>query len=114
MGEYTGEVISTSHVSYNSCAYLFEIEGQGKTVAYIDGLRMGSWTRFINHSCKPNVMFQGRRIGGEYRYFIVTKRRLKVGEELLVDYGMGYWDGLAADGVFCRCGERECRYKEGQ
>jgi SET domain-containing protein len=63
IGEYTVELISTATESYNSQAYLFEVVGQGKTIAYIDGLRMGSWTRFINHSCNPNVFFQGRRIG---------------------------------------------------
>jgi SET domain-containing protein len=114
IGEYTGELISTPTESYNSQAYLFEAVGQGKTIAYIVGLRMGSWTRFINHSCKPNVFFQGRRTGRSWRYFIVTSRRIKKGEEVLVDYGKGYWDGIAEKRIFCKCGERGCKYSEGK
>jgi SET domain-containing protein len=65
----------------------------------------------MNHSCKPNVAFEGR-VGSEYRFFIVTLRVVEEGEELLVDYGQGYWVGMAEKGFYCACGEKVCRYGE--
>jgi SET domain-containing protein len=109
LGEYVGELIPASplHKS-NSSAYLFEVEAQRNCVGYLDSLRVGSWTWFINHSCRANVAFEARRVGGELRYFVVTLRAVEVGEELLINYGEGYWEGywegMAEKGIFVRVG----------
>jgi SET domain-containing protein len=79
----------TTYSSHNSFADLFEVEVQEKVVAYIDGLRMGSWMRFINHSCKPNVQFEAGNVGREIRFFAVSTRKVR---KVIIDYG--YWAGM--------------------
>ncbi|KAF1836189.1 SET domain-containing protein, partial [Decorospora gaudefroyi] len=111
IGEYNGEVLPLcSRFPKDSGTYLFNVEREedGEAVAYLDSLRVGSWTRFINHSCRPNVVFEMMRVGREMRVVIVTVRKVRVGEEVLVHYGPEYWAGLERKGVFCGCGEGRC------
>ncbi|KAK4461718.1 SET domain-containing protein [Cladorrhinum samala] len=72
----------------------------------------GNFTRFINHSCKPNSQFQRFVWRGLQRIILVSKG-LDAGMEITVDYSPGYWRGLKKK---CLCGEKCCRYKleEGQ
>jgi SET domain-containing protein len=76
----------------------------------VDGLRVGSWTRFFNHSCSANVEFVNWRVGQEARFFVVVAKDIRVGEEILVDYGSDYWDSKRDMGGFCGCAEVECKY----
>jgi SET domain-containing protein len=50
------------------------------------------------------------RVGQEARFFVVVVKNIRVGEEILVDYGSDYWDSKRDMGVFCGCGEVECKY----
>ena len=68
LGEYVGEFLpaSPTYVDNNSSAYHFGIENaNGDHLGNLDSLRVGSWTRFINHSCKLITKFELRRIGEE-------------------------------------------------
>jgi len=58
-------------------------------------------TIFINHSCDPNVGFDGQII-------YVAMRDIEPGEELRHDYAMERTDSYSLD---CRCGSHLCRGK---
>jgi SET domain-containing protein len=67
----------------------------------MDGAVGGSGAEFVNHSCDPNlrVVFHGRRI---YYY---SRRAIKKGEELTIDYHFPASRYPAP----CRCGAKNCR-----
>lgn len=58
-------------------------------------------TIFINHSCDPNVGFDGQ-------ITYVAMRDIEAGEELCHDYAMERTDDYSLD---CRCGSKLCRGK---
>jgi SET domain-containing protein len=98
--EYTGERISrreTKKRGQGSITYLFTLDGYWT----IDGAVGGSGAEIINHSCEPNLYT--RIVRGHILY--VSKRAIRRGEELTVDYRFS--DKL--DAVTCRCGSRVCR-----
>ncbi|HXX44975.1 MAG TPA: SET domain-containing protein-lysine N-methyltransferase [Candidatus Acidoferrales bacterium] len=67
----------------------------------IDGAVGGSGAELINHSCDPNL--RTRRIRGHILYF--SKRKIRKGEELTVDYKFS----KRTVRVPCSCGSRNCR-----
>ena len=67
----------------------------------IDGAVGGSGAELINHSCDPNL--RTRRIRGHILYF--SRRRIKKGEELTVDYKFS----KRTVRVPCSCGSATCR-----
>jgi len=60
---------------------------------------IGRMTIFINHSCDPNVGFDGQ-------ITYVAMREILPGEELCHDYAMERTDNYSLD---CRCGSKLCR-----
>ncbi|CBF89950.1 hypothetical protein AN0219.2 [Aspergillus nidulans FGSC A4] len=68
---------------------------------------MGNFTRFINHSCRPNSQFQRFYWRGKER-IIVVSRGVPAGAEITVDYSEGYWRELEKS---CLCGEACCRFR---
>ncbi|KAL4917038.1 hypothetical protein BDW62DRAFT_211547 [Aspergillus aurantiobrunneus] len=68
---------------------------------------MGNFTRFINHSCRPNSQFQRFYWRGVER-IIVVSRGVGAGSEITVDYSDPYWREL---GKRCLCGEGCCRWR---
>lgn len=99
--EYVGERISRRETKRRSDTrefnYLFTLDKYWT----IDGSVGGSGAEFINHSCDPNVIT--RIVKGHIIYY--SKRAIKKGEELTVDYH------FAADveKVPCGCGAQTCR-----
>ena len=71
-----------------------------KTGMEIDAGPMGNHTRFINHSCKPNC---GAVNLAANEVTIVTDRLIIKGEELLLNYGKGYFKNIT-----CLCKEDIC------
>jgi SET domain-containing protein len=76
----------------------------------IDAQSMGNEGRFVNDyrgvpgKERPNVEFETRRVGGkgdadgQLRMGIwVLSKEIKKGEELLVSYGKGFWEGRKAE-----------------
>jgi uncharacterized protein len=63
----------------------------------IDGNIKANRARYINHSCKPNC-----RAEGDGRIFIVSRRRIHVGEELTYHYGKEYFQDIITP-KGCRC-----------
>ena len=60
----------------------------------------GSGAEFVNHSCNPNLRW--RRIRG--RLFFFSRRRIRAGKELSVNYN--YPKRIRR--IPCRCGARGC------
>ncbi|KAL2826363.1 hypothetical protein BJY01DRAFT_229781 [Aspergillus pseudoustus] len=67
---------------------------------------MGNFTRFINHSCRPNSQFQRFYWRGVERVLVVS-RGVSAGSEITVDYSESYWRKLKKN---CLCGELSCRF----
>jgi uncharacterized protein len=98
--EYTGERISrreTKRRGQGSLTYLFTLDDYWT----IDGAVGGSGAEIINHSCEPNLRTCIMR--GHILY--ISKREIKPGEELTVDYRFSEKIGK----VRCRCGADRCR-----
>ncbi|KAH7088464.1 hypothetical protein FB567DRAFT_620856 [Paraphoma chrysanthemicola] len=111
LGEYTGLLVPDSFAKPEA-RYLFDLIGNApETIAYIDSLRAGNWTRFINHSCRPNTQFELVRVGREVRVCVHVVRNIEAGEEVTIGYGKTYWGTMAESGIFCGCGEKRCRFK---
>ncbi|PSN66724.1 SET domain-containing protein [Corynespora cassiicola Philippines] len=108
VGEYFGEVVPQG-IAESDTTYLFQLPLGDRSVAAMDALRVGSWTRFINHSCQPNAVCKAMRIGGSMRLVIVVGTSIKEGEEFTIDYGSAHWEHRMKDKRFCQCG-KSCRY----
>ncbi|KAG8179638.1 hypothetical protein JTE90_007368 [Oedothorax gibbosus] len=118
--EYLGEVITPLDAEVRDAAYdvtgatyLFDLSGGAFTV---DAGQKGNASRFINHSCDPNL--QVYTVWGDQqdptlpRLAFFARRRLPRGEELTFDYQMEARLGdeyLQGDRMRCRCGAPSCR-----
>ncbi|GFN15319.1 SET domain-containing protein [Aspergillus tubingensis] len=78
---------------------------RGRTYQIYQG-QMGNFTRFINHSCRPNSQFQRFYWRGMER-IIVVSRGIMAGTEITIDYSDNYWRQLSKK---CLCGESCCRF----
>jgi SET domain-containing protein len=98
--EYTGERIGRRETKVRAARplnYIFTLDSYWS----IDGSSGGSGAEFINHSCDPNLAT--RILRGHIIYF--SKRRIRKGEELTVDYHFGSNE----EKVECSCGSAKCR-----
>ena len=92
--EYVGRLISNEEVEKRSGKYFFGVN----TKWSIDGSARSNLARYINHSCKPNAeaFISGHRI------WVWSKRRIKAGEEITIDYGQEYFADHI-EPVGCKC-----------
>jgi SET domain-containing protein len=98
--EYTGERISRRETKLRGSGrytYLFALD----TYWTLDGAVGGSGAEIINHSCEPNLRSSIQQ--GHILY--LSKRAIRRGEELTVDYRFS--DDI--ERVRCACGARNCR-----
>jgi SET domain-containing protein len=110
--EYVGEVISWKEAirrhphdpSQPDHTFYFHLD----EARVIDGLVGGNASRWINHSCAPNL--EADDASG--RIFLVALRDIAAGEELFFDYGLvieeRYTPALKKR-FGCRCGAAACR-----
>lgn len=106
--EYTGERI-TRREAVKRFAKIWQSRKRNKRLCLfrlnkrwvLDGAVGGSGAELINHSCAPNLA--SRRVRG--RIFFFSRRPVRKGEELTVDYRLP----KAAVRVACRCGSPACR-----
>ncbi|XP_077233209.1 histone-lysine N-methyltransferase SUVR5 isoform X2 [Tasmannia lanceolata] len=124
--EYIGEVLNDQEANsrgerYDNegCSYLYDIDAhlddmsglnEGTVPYVIDATKYGNVSRFINHSCAPNLVnyqvlvesmdCQLAHIG------LYAGRDVAKGEELAYDYR---YKLLPGDGHPCRCGASNCR-----
>jgi len=108
--EYTGDLYNRktskwlhANSPWQRLIYIWQVAYKESFTWYwiIDGWNNGSGAEFINHSCDPNLEmeFQGRR------GFYISRRPIKKGEELTIDYAFA-WEGKLSP---CSCGSKKCR-----
>ncbi len=60
---------------------------------YVDSIHYCNFTRFINHSYRPNVVPVHIFTSEGPRMLYVAARDIEKDEQILVNYGQGYWRG---------------------
>jgi len=105
IGEYAGELITKKvfldrfyfNVEHGITNYFYDTA----TSMTIDAGPMGNHTRFINHSCTKENCVAKSLTANEVT--ILTIKTIKRGEEILLNYGEGYFKHLT-----CLCNEEKC------
>jgi [histone H3]-lysine9 N-trimethyltransferase SUV39H len=122
---YLGEVITKEEAELREAAagsqqnpsYLFSLDFlvDDDNIYVVDSQRLGSPTRFMNHSCEPNCkMFPISRHHADDRIYdlaFFSLRDIPPLTELTFDYNPG-WKGdktIDPTAVKCLCGEPKCR-----
>ena len=101
-GEYTGivkernpkllkgEVYSVRYPLWNE-----EKKRYTGAVYVLDAKERGNFTRFLNHSDRPNLSLQSVYWRGIPRMIFIALREIKEGEQLTFDYGPLFWKEFA-------------------
>jgi len=108
VGSYTGLIQPKEHGSI-SLAYTHTLaDKKGREIEF-DTQHFGNETRFLNHSCEPNLrkllVFNHLHTHPHLAFF--TMKDVAAGTELCITYGSG--KGL---GFTCRCGAWGCKSKK--
>lgn len=109
--EYVGEVVTEREFKermatlYTSDIHHYCLHLDGGLV--IDGHRMGSDCRFVNHSCAPNCEMQKWSVNGLSRMALFAMRDIEPGEELTYDYNFSLFN--PSEGQPCKCESEQCR-----
>jgi SET domain-containing protein len=109
IGVYTGRLYGPGEVAArewdNALTYVFGLSDG----SVIDGSEGGNATRHLNHSCAPNCeAVEVTQDDGSLLVVISTRRRVRPGEELFIDYALDIGSGDPAD-YPCQCGASNCR-----
>ena len=111
---YAGKVVTKNDMvklekQRGPLAMKYTIELKHDTIPlYLDAYECGNLTRFINHSCDYNTLFQHWKRNGIPVIKVVSTRPISKGEELTIDYG----DAFFESGMQCVCGAVNCRHGE--
>lgn len=109
--EYTGEVLfletfrQRMQTIYKSDQHHYCLELSGGLV--LDGHRMGSLCRFVNHSCKPNCGMAKIYVDGLPRMILQAEEEITAGSELTYDYKFDNFEDMTPQQCFC--GAETCR-----
>jgi uncharacterized protein len=98
--EYTGKRISLLQAWKTPAPEDIYIAGVNSRW-FLDGRAGGSGAQFINHSCRPNLMWRCVRS----RLYFYSRRKIRAGEELTVKYRYH----VKLKRIPCHCGARRCR-----
>ncbi|XGW10251.1 hypothetical protein V3C99_012048, partial [Haemonchus contortus] len=116
IGEYTGELLSDDEAARpeRSDTYFFETR-VGEELHIVDGRLYGNFTRFINHSCRPNarvsvVVWEAQPDQLSHICIFASENILK-GAEITISYGKSWWDAKRRQ-LSCRCGHADCEYSK--
>lgn len=99
VGEYIGEILTdigardrmkmNENAEHNYLLLYNEHHGETTMKTFVDARYYGNWTRFINHSCDPNLHIVPIRIDRftppHLAFF--TLRSIEINEELSYSYG---------------------------
>ncbi|KAL3095625.1 hypothetical protein niasHT_024451 [Heterodera trifolii] len=117
--EYVGEVLGEEEarrridiVGRHEHNYLFTIRefirGECRST-FIDARHKGNISRFINHSCEPNLSLQIVRLGRQCPSLAMfASRDIQSGEELSYSYGFLAGTDGSFSGKACLCGASSC------
>ena len=81
----------------------------------IDSYHKGNATRFINHSCDPNLLvtYVVSDLNKIPTIAFFALRNIEINEQLTFDYTECYWKTKNDQNLFCACGSGEkCRFSE--
>ncbi|GAB0090847.1 Histone-lysine N-methyltransferase Set1-like [Sergentomyia squamirostris] len=108
--EFVGEVLDKSEFDkrYSQCSeepnfYFLKLNNRN----YIDATKTGNYSRFINHSCDPNAIFQAWIVNGLERIGVFATRKITCGEEITCDYQCD--DISDEQRQECQCESTNCR-----
>ncbi|KAG7993858.1 hypothetical protein I3843_01G027000 [Carya illinoinensis] len=124
--EYIGEVLDEKEANKRrhryrkeGCGYLYDIDAHfndvnrliEEQVRYvIDATKYGNVSRFINHSCLPNLVSYQVLVesmdGQRAHIGLYASRDIALGEELTFNYR---YELLPGEGYPCHCGASNCR-----
>jgi SET domain-containing protein len=117
IGEYIGEVlseteahhriVSTKNAEHNYLLLYNEHHSQTIVKTFIDARYYGNWTRFINHSCDPNLHIVPIRIDQSTPPHLAffTLREIQANEELSYSYGTVIDEKFSK---VCHCSSSAC------
>jgi hypothetical protein len=127
LGWYGGEVLprsTTEDTSYTFEREIGDVEGYYSELdinaadnsnpaesVIIDASRMGSWTRFMNHSCRRSCTFDMARAGDVRITTIKAIEDIPANVELIIGYGSTYF--RPGNGRTCLCGDDRCVSRSG-
>jgi SET domain/AWS domain len=109
--EYTGEVLfkeafrQRMQTIYKNDQHHYCLELSNGLV--LDGHRMGSLCRFVNHSCKPNCGMAKIYVDGLPRMILQAEEDIVAGTELTYDYKFDNFEDMTPQQCFC--GAENCR-----
>ena len=109
IGEYTGEIINEKMLNErykdsppDSPFYYMKTADD----EFIDATAHGNRTRFINHSCNPNCMYERwTDKNGEPKIRITNTRQIAAEEEITINY---FQTGAPRKTLPCRCNANNC------
>ena len=111
IGQYLG-VVTTKRNGTSESNYIAQMAKpnmeNGHSKMWVDAEKCGNLTRFINHSCEPNVKWEQREVNKRQTLWIRTIKLIRKKNQLTIDYGEKA-SAFFSDGV-CQCGENCCRY----
>lgn len=92
VGEYTGVILQRTpkQLKENKHCLRYTV-WEGKKNFAIDAQQKGNFTRFINHSAKPNLGVQSIYWRGIPRMIFVALKEIKEDGQLTFDYGPHFW-----------------------
>ncbi|KAH9817798.1 hypothetical protein DFH28DRAFT_1080933 [Melampsora americana] len=99
--DYRGEIISRECCykrvvnDYRGMTSFYFLDYDGSDV--IDAGKKGNCSRFINHSCEPNLRVERFKLSGleEYQIGLFTLRDIEIDEELSYNYGWQNFSDIA-------------------
>lgn len=92
VGEYAGVIQQRSPKQLREKRYCLRYTiWEGKKNYCIDAETKGNFTRFINHSSKPNLGLQSIYWRGIPRMVFLSLKEIREGEQLTFDYGPLFW-----------------------
>eukprot|EP00118_Oscarella_pearsei_P002960 m.12403 g.12403 ORF g.12403 m.12403 type:complete len:727 (+) comp24027_c0_seq1:162-2342(+) len=114
--EYAGRLITDEAANrIEDDTYLFDldVDGQVEGCMCIDACKYGNVSRFINHSCEPNVfpiqVFSEHHDKKFPKMVFFSMKDVAVNEEICFDYGDRFWNVKHKE-FPCSCGTRSCRF----
>ena len=95
-------------------SYLFDLENRDGDTFCIDANKFGNVTRFINHSCAPNLVpvkvFSSHQDLRFPHIAMFASKQIKKGDVLGFDYGEKFWV-IKHKFFTCWCGLEKCKYR---
>lgn len=110
IGEYCGNLITDEEGDQigieqdkKGCSYIWDLN---KMNLCLDAEYKCNFTRFINHSCDPNVKSYDIDIGNYQRIGFFAAKDIEIGTELTLNY---QYDDSVKIKIRCECGSLNCK-----